>query len=113
MINNILFICIISLLIIWIVNFVLNRAIGLDGVFLSYNKETTYECGLRSYLNWESLRRTIVRYYLIIVVFIIFEIEVSLLYRILYSYKGLSSKYYIFILFILIGVVIDLIYSLI
>jgi len=110
--NNVVAILIISVVIIWLGNIILNRAIGFSNVFLSYNKETTYECGLRSYLNWESVRQCIVRYYLIIVVFIIFEIEVSLLYRILFS-SSIWNKYYIFVLFILVGVVIDLIYSLI
>lgn len=101
------------MLIVWIVNVVVNKLIGLKNNWISYDRETVYESGLSSYLVLEKLKNYIIRYYLIVMIFIIFEIEITLLYRILYSYNVILSIFYLFVIFIIIGIIIDIIYELI
>lgn len=113
MINVIIGIGIISLLIVGIINQILNILVGKSVRFSGYNNESIYECGLTSYYLIKELKVLIIRYYLIILIFIIFEIEIAILYRMLYCENKNIWSLMIFIVFIILGVVLEIKWKLI
>lgn len=100
-------------MLIWIINICLNILIGKTVYNLLYDKESIYECGLQNYNILNKLKNYMIRYYLIVIVFIIFEIEIILLYPILFTYNiTLLTNFIIFIIFIILGIIIDILYQL-